>query len=268
MTVISILLYHSISGDPAPWIRRFAVTPDEFARQLDIIGEQGTATLTVSELVAALDRDPAGLPERTVLITFDDGFADFHEHALPALAERGLASTLYVTTGFVGGRTGHGEADGERMLDWAQLAELRDAGVEIGGHTHSHPQLDTLRRRRAAEEIERCKSLLEERLGVEVPSFAYPHGYFGARVRRLVVEAGYHSACAVKNALSSSSDDRFAIARLTVEADTGLDRIGAWAGGAGAPPAWTRERLQTRGWRMYRRTRAALGRRSPVELLP
>jgi peptidoglycan/xylan/chitin deacetylase (PgdA/CDA1 family) len=268
MTVVPILLYHSVSDDPASWIRRFAVTPEAFRAHLALVAEHGAEALTVSGFVDALAHGPEALPARPVLITFDDGFADFHEHALPALADRGLASTLYVTTGFLGRRTGPGEASGERMLDWRQLAEVRDAGVEIGGHTHSHPQLDTLRPARAGDEVVRCKSLLEERLGVAVGSFAYPHGYFGPRVRRLVVEAGYSSACGVKNAFSSPGDDPFSLARLTVEATTPPSRIAAWLAGEGADSAWTSERVRTRAWRLYRRTGVALGLRSPAELLP
>jgi peptidoglycan/xylan/chitin deacetylase (PgdA/CDA1 family) len=268
MIVVPILLYHSISSDPAPWIRRFAVTPDAFRDHLDLVAEHGATALTVSAFVDALAHDPAALPARPVLITFDDGFADFHEQALPALVDRGLASTLYVTTGFLGRRTGGGEASGERMLDWRQLAEVRAAGVEIGGHTHSHPQLDTLRTSRVTAEVVRCKSLLEQRLSIAVGSFAYPHGYFGRRVRRLVVKAGYSSACGVKNAFSSPSDDPFSLARLTVEATTPSSQIAAWLGGEGAQSAWTNERMRTRAWRLYRRTGVAFGLRSPVELLP
>jgi peptidoglycan/xylan/chitin deacetylase (PgdA/CDA1 family) len=268
MTAIPILLYHSISSDPASWIRRFAVSPDAFESHLDLLIDRGATTLTVSALADAMAQDPVELPARTVLITFDDGFADFHEYALPALVDRGLASTLYVTTGFLGGRTGGGDASGERMLDWSQLAEVSAAGVEIGGHSHSHPQLDMLRSRRAADEVTRCKSRLEQELGVEVRSFAYPHGYFGPRVQRLVVEAGYSSACAVKNAFSSTVDDIFSLARLTVETATPPAQIAAWLAGEGAPAAWANERLRTRAWRLYRRSRVTLGLRSPVELPP
>jgi peptidoglycan/xylan/chitin deacetylase (PgdA/CDA1 family) len=154
------------------------------------------------------------------------------------------------------------------MLDWPQLAEVRAAGVEVGGHTHSHPQLDTLRTSRAVAEVVRCKSRLEERLGVPVGTFAYPHGYSGPRVRRLVVEAGYSSACGVKNAFSSPTDDPFTLARLTVEATTPPSQIAAWLAGDGAQTAWTSERMRTRAWRLYRRAGVALGLRSPVELLP
>jgi len=91
---IPILLYHSIADDPDPWIRRFAVTPRAFAAHLDLIAARGATTLTVSAYVDALARGPSALPEAPVLITFDDGFADFRDAALPALLARGMAATL------------------------------------------------------------------------------------------------------------------------------------------------------------------------------
>jgi peptidoglycan/xylan/chitin deacetylase (PgdA/CDA1 family) len=265
MTVIPILLYHSVSADPASGIEPFAVTPETFARHLDLLVERRATPLTVSAFADLLTNDPEGLPDRPVLITFDDGFADFHEHALPALLDRDIGATLYVTTGFIGRRVGDSEPSGERMLDWSQLAEVREAGVEIGGHTHSHPQLDTIPASQAGAELIRCKEILEERLGVEVPSFAYPHGYFSPTVRRLVVETGYRSACAVKNAFSSTADDRFSLARLTVEAVTQPAQIAAWLAGEGAPHVREKERARTRAWRLYRRTRVTLsGSYSPA----
>jgi peptidoglycan/xylan/chitin deacetylase (PgdA/CDA1 family) len=268
MIVVPILLYHSISSDPAPWIRPFAITPETFCSHLDLVVDRGGTALTVSAFAAALTPGARALPERPILITFDDGFADFHEHALPALADRGLGATLYVTTGFVGRRPESGQASGERMLDWAQLAEVRDAGIEIGGHSHSHPQLDALPGTQAAGEISRCKEILEGQVGVPVTSFAYPHGYSSPNVRRLVAESGYRSACGVKNALSSLADDPFSLARLMVEDTTPVAQVAAWLAGEDAPVAPVRERLRTRGWRIYRRAGVALGLRSPVELLP
>ena len=251
---IPILLYHSISDDPDPWIRRFAVTPRTFARHLDLVAASGGATLTVSAFADALARGPAALPERPVLITFDDGFADFRDAALPALLARDMAATLYATTGFLG-RRGPG---GARMLDWRDLPDMAwgSGAVEIGGHTHTHPQLDIVGPARAREEITRCRTQLEDVLGTAPRSFAYPHGYSTAAVRAMVREAGFDAACAVRNAFSSAGDDRFALARLTVRADTPDERIEAWLRGEGAPVARRHEAVRTRAGRLARRVRA------------
>jgi peptidoglycan/xylan/chitin deacetylase (PgdA/CDA1 family) len=265
MTTVPILLYHSISRDPIQWIRPFTVTPETFRRHLDVVAESGATPLTVSAFVAAV-AGGATLPPRPVLITFDDGFADFYDEALPALLERNIDSTLYVTTGFVSARAGAEESRGAQMLDWEQLAKVSAAGVEIGAHGHSHAQLDAIPTSRAAAEISHCRSLLEDRLQGEITSFAYPHGYSSPRVRRLVRQAGYRSACGVKNTFSSTRDDRFALARLMLRSDTPLARVDAWLAGKGAPVARPGESARTRLWRVYRRAGVTLHLRPPVDL--
>jgi peptidoglycan/xylan/chitin deacetylase (PgdA/CDA1 family) len=263
---IPILLYHAISAESPPVIRPFAVTPESFRRHLDVVVASGVTILTISELVAA--RDAAMLPARPAAITFDDGFSDFYEIAQPALREHGLRATLYVATALLRGCPWSESfpALGASMLDWSLLQAVAEDGTEIGAHSHTHPHLDTLRRDHARDEIVRPKRLLEEELQREVPSFAYPNGYSSAAVRRLVREAGYRSACSVKNALSSPDDDRFSLARLTVRATTSLTELGEWLQGRGAPPALQRERARTRGWRLYRRTRAAATGRPTSDL--
>ncbi len=177
-------------------------------------------------------------PEQTVVITFDDGFADFAEHALPVLTGYELTSTMYVVTGCVGSTSTWLESVGEGdrpMLGWSDIESLAKAGVEIGAHTHSHPQLDIINRDTAWEEIRRSRGVLQDRLGHEIPSFAYPFGFHGPRIRALVERAGFTSACAVKDALSGPGDDPLAIARVIVPGDTGGRHARRPAGRAGAP---------------------------------
>ena len=254
---VPILLYHSVSNDPDPWIRRFAVATGAFSWHLDLIAVHGATTLTVSAFVDALS-GAAELPERPVLITFDDGFADFGATALPALREREMVATLYPATDFVGRRS----PGGAPMLGWDDLCELAVSDdVEVGGHTVTHPQLDAIPPARARLEIAQCKATLEDRLGPSIRTFAYPHGYSSAAVRAIVREEGYDSACAVKNAFSSVDDDRFALARLTVRADTPIAEIDAWLAGREARLAPRRERARTRAGRIARRVRAQARRR-------
>ncbi|MEE6169107.1 MULTISPECIES: polysaccharide deacetylase family protein [unclassified Mycolicibacterium] len=258
MPVIPILLYHSVTSDPDDWIAPYTVTPRDFAHHVELILESGRTAMTVSELHDGL-QGRAPLPDRPVVITFDDGFADFAEVS-DVLAAHDLPSTLYITTGALVGRASR-PADmalpPAPMLDWSQLAELVERNVEIGGHTHTHPQLDTLRTSVATDEIRRCKHLLEDELGQAVQSFAYPHGFHSARVVRAVEGAGYRSACAVMDALSSEADRAFALARLTVRSSTTAEQIAAWLDGRDARVAPYPERLRTKGWRAYRRIRGA-----------
>jgi peptidoglycan/xylan/chitin deacetylase (PgdA/CDA1 family) len=264
VALVPILLYHSISSEPMPLIRDFAIDARTFGDHLDLVVERGLEPLTVSAFLEAARAGDTALLERAVVITFDDGFEDFASAALPALRERGLSATLYVTTGLLrdGPEPPLDQDLARHMLSWSQLAALGGSDdVEIGGHSVTHPHLDTLGGARVRDEVGRCKRLLEDALGHEVRTFAYPHGYSGPRVQRAVREAGYSGACGVKNALSSEADDTLSLARLMVYSSTTSDEVAAWLDRRGAPPPPGRESLKTRGWRAYRHGRAILTRR-------
>lgn len=264
---VPILMYHSVSWHAAPRFGPYNVTPAEFASQMTYLAEHGYTTLGVSQFVHARNGGRSKLPERPVVLTFDDGFADFHEHALPILRRRGFAATVYVVTGYVGDTSRWLELDGEAnrlMLTWDQLAEMCIAGIEIGAHSHTHPQLDILQEALAGDEITRSKRLLEEHLGQSIDSFAYPFGYYTAGLQRIVREAGFTSACAGKFVMSSTRDDRFALSRLMVRPEIGLEAFGALLTNMNwfVPPAVGR--LLAWGWRLRRRS-AGYRQRSGLE---
>lgn len=260
MTNIPILLYHSISEKVAPLFQKWAVHPVRFSEQLDFLRSHGYTPLSVAQLAEARTGGRC-LPERPVVITFDDGFADFYTGALPALKKHGFVATLFLTTDHIGktSRWLTAEGEGDRpMLSWEQVSELGRYGVECGAHTRTHPQLDTLSRTRARDEIVGSKGALERNLGKPVVSFAYPHGYHSATTKTLVKQAGFSAACAVKHAMSNQTDDPFALARIIVEAETDLPTFKDLLSGRGLQPAPSGERWQTKGWRMARRLQQSL----------
>ena len=169
-----------------------------------------------------------------------------------------IRDRLYVATGAIGGTPRWLDDIGcatMPMLDWDQLRELRAEGCEIGAHTVSHPPLDCLALSAADVEIRASRDVLTRELDQPVTTFAYPHGHHDRRTRQLVVDAGFVGACAVKNALSHSGDDPFALARVTITSDlTDHDVAGVLDGTAvGLAPA--RERLRTTVYRAVRRRR-------------
>jgi peptidoglycan/xylan/chitin deacetylase (PgdA/CDA1 family) len=264
---VPILLYHSISADATPQFKRWAVHPTTFAAHMAYLQDRQYTPVTVSRMTEAILDPTVPLPARPVVITFDDGLADFYSGALPVLVAHGFVATLYITTGFVGRTSSWLSPLGEGarpMLTWSQIAEIQAGGVECGAHTVSHPQLDIISRARAREEIIHCKSRLEQRLGRAAATFAYPSGYYDVTLRRFVREAGYLSACGVKHAMSTTTDDRFALARIVVTdpPDPKLANFDELLTGKGLPVAPTRRRLGTRGWRLARRATALLERRS------
>lgn len=229
---VPILMYHSVSDQATRRFRQFVVPPALFAGHMYHLRKQAYTPISVTRLVSAFFAGNAvgeALPERPVVITFDDGFADFFSEALPILTQYGFTATLYITTAFVN-NTGrwlrHEGETGRQMLTWNQLAKVSAQGIEIGAHSHRHRQLDTLPQALAREEIVRSKRLLEDHLGRAIDSFAYPFGYSSPLVRQLVRDAGFTSACAVKHALSSAASDPFALARLMVNADTAVEAFG------------------------------------------
>lgn len=260
-TTIPILLYHSVAENVTPRFSKWAVTPQLFAAHMAYLHEHHYTPVTVTQLAQAMNDRRVCLPDRPLVLTFDDGLADFYTGALPFLKRYDFIATLYITTGFVGGvsRWLRPEGEGMRpMLTWRQIADIDASGIECGGHSHSHPQLDTLAPAAAREEIVRCKVELEQHLGRPVETFAYPHGYYSLIVRRLVQQAGYTSACAVKHALSSLSDDRFALARIIVARNTDVASLDRLLTGQGLHVGPIHERLQTKGWRLVRQSAGLL----------
>jgi len=247
--IIPVLLYHSVGEDQPRGHSWGAVSSEQFRAHVEMIAATGRKSLTISTLVAML-RGEQPLVDRPVAITFDDGYADTYQ-AVRTLRRRGLSATVYVTTGGIGAT---------RWLSAEHIAELADlGGVEIGSHAVRHRRLDELDDPELAYEVRASKHLLEQVTSRSVMSFSYPHGAYDRRVRAAVIEAGYHSATTVKNALSHPGDDPFAIARFTVTGATSTARIGEVLEGKRIPVAWSGERMRTRAYRMVRRTRRRLG---------
>jgi peptidoglycan/xylan/chitin deacetylase (PgdA/CDA1 family) len=247
-------MYHSLSDRARPRFRKFALAPVLFAEQMAYLAQQRYTTLTVSQYVAARTAGMA-LPESIVVLTFDDGFADFYSEALPVLKKYGFVATLYVATAFVNDTSRFLRREQETarsMLTWDQLIEIVAAGIECGAHSHRHAQLDVLPRDIARDEIVRSKQLLEQKLSRPVASFAYPYGYYQAAVKHMVQGAGYSSACAVRYRMSSPADDAFALSRLIVTAETDLKRFVELMNGRSPQLHPVYERTRAWAWRCLR----------------
>lgn len=245
---IPVLLYHRIGaaeGDP------FAVAPEQFSEQVRLIAASGRTPVTIGELAEGIQgRGP--LPARPVALTIDDAYEDTPRAVAESLAND-LPVTVYVTTGTL---------DRPGMLSTPQLRALAGIGpkVELGAHSESHPHLDSLPPADVRQELLASKRSLEQVVNRPVETFAYPHGAYDESVRAAVIDAGYRSATAVKNAISHPGDDPWAIARYTVTSATTPERLADILEGRGAPLAWRRERLRTRAARTARRVRRRIAR--------
>ncbi|WP_049568202.1 polysaccharide deacetylase family protein [Nonomuraea sp. SBT364] len=262
MIRVPILMYHSVSDRPNDETRPHSVRPGDLDEQLAYLSEAGFSPLTLGDLVAALNKNNGrSLPAKPVVITFDDGYADFHGRALPLLDKHGHPATVFLTSGWVA--DAGDDAAGrplDDMLTWGQAREAAQSGIEIGGHSHSHPQLDQLPTEQLRQELRRNKGLLEDTLGTPVATMAYPYGYSSARVRREVRKAGYFAACAVGNTIAADRHDMLAIPRLTVARHTTIGMFKRAVEGTGVPLIYLRERILTKGYAVVRRTRYGLRR--------
>jgi peptidoglycan/xylan/chitin deacetylase (PgdA/CDA1 family) len=255
-SAVPILMYHEVAGpaDTASWL---AVPPAAFAAQLAQLQAAGRTTITLSALAAGL-AGQAELPARPVVLTFDDGYADFHQTALPLLLAHGFTATVFVTTGWLADAGPALRPRPGPMLCWPQVREVAAAGIEIGAHSHTHRELDQLRAGQLEHELRDSKSLLEDRLGGNVPALAYPFGYSSPYVRQAARAAGYAHACAVGNLLASQASDPFALPRLTVRHSTGQATFQQLAQGQRVPLIYAKDRALTRGYAVVRRSRAVL----------
>ncbi|GGU94528.1 hypothetical protein GCM10010260_32110 [Streptomyces filipinensis] len=252
-TPVPILMYHSVATAPNDATRALSVAPEAFAEQMALIGDLGLTPVTTAGL-AARWRSGRPLPARPVLITFDDGYEGVHRHALPVLSRHGFPATLFVSTGWL--RGAHDTGGGlDTMLDWPQVRDLAAAGVEIGGHSHSHPQLDQLDDAPLRTELSRCTEIVADELGTRPVSFAYPYGYSSRRVREAVRADGYTQALAVGNALARRRQGPYALQRVTVRRGTGVEEFERLLQGRAIARTFARDRALTKGYALVRRSR-------------
>ncbi len=169
------------------------VTTLERALALLIDGTDGTAATGATGVTDGTGGtgDPGG-PD-PVVVTFDDGTADFADRALPILARHGIPATLYVATDFV--ETGREFPDAGVPLTWSALHDCVASGlVTVGSHTHTHALLDRLAPERVADELDRSVELIGERLGVRAEHFAYPKALMPSPAADAAVRSRFRSA--------------------------------------------------------------------------
>ncbi len=260
MRMIPVLMYHSLSSEAGYRFRPFTLPPEMFNDHLQYLHENRYNPITVAQLSGMLFGGQTPLPERPVVITFDDGFLDFYEFAMPALKKYSFSATVFIVTSLVDGCSIWLRPEGEedrKMLSWSHILEMDRAGIECGSHSHTHADLDIVPRDVAQKEITLSKEVLEQKLGHAINTFCYPYGHYDWKVREMVEQAGYQAACAVRNALCHEEDHRFSLARITISNRTTVGQLAALLNGNGLQPANDKEALITKTWRNVRRLRQA-----------
>ncbi len=203
--VVIALCYHDIGDDKT---RALNIPLDEFTKEMQALKDNGFTVIGMQDFLA-WRRGEKAIPNKSALITIDDGWVSAYENAWPILKKYNYPFTLFIYINYIG--------TGGKSIRWDQLAEMRDAGVDIEPHTYSHSDLKKpgalVDKTTAAlvakdvaalgvdgwlhKEVIGSKQMLEKQLGIKANVFAYPFGIYDEKVRQLVKEAGYEAAFTV-----------------------------------------------------------------------
>ncbi len=223
---VPVLMYHRVA-DPRPirteMERALNVAPQDFAAQMRWLRSNGYTTITQSQLHAAM-AEGASLPDKPVLITFDDGYIDISKTVMPILRRHGMVATAYVITSRV---TGPDRA----FMKFRALRRIEAAGIEVGSHTANHLDLTASSDATVLSELEESRATLERGLGHPVQWLCYPAGRFDARVEALARRAGYALAVTTEPGSVHDRARPFAISRVRVSNTTGVAGLRQALGG-------------------------------------
>ncbi|MFA5363446.1 MAG: family 10 glycosylhydrolase [Candidatus Omnitrophota bacterium] len=216
---VPILLYHHIADLPAGAgraQRRWTISPEKFDAQMGWVAQHGFHPVTMAQLNAYL-KHGLPLPYKPIVISFDDGWKDQYRNAVPILKKYNFSATFFIITDSVG----HSD-----YMNWEQVREMSDSGMDIEPHSHTHSRLSVLPPEQAWREISGSKRLLEDNLHKPVSVFAYPYGSYGEDVISMVKDAGFDSAVTV-NGLNGGylfrADRSYVLSRYAVEGEDNLD---------------------------------------------
>ena len=208
---MNVLTYHSLDDSDSV----ISVRPEVFAWQMRRLAAQGYQGLRFDALVDAWVNGTS-LPDKAVVITFDDAYMNVAEHAAPVLTELGFSATIFFPNDKAGGYNDWPGQDSSiprlSIMAWDEARRLSDAGFELAGHTAAHLSLPTLRPDEARREIVDAKHAMEDRIGAPVRTFAYPFGHWDD-VSLALVREHYLGACTARLG-GARSDDHHLVSRI------------------------------------------------------
>ena len=198
------------------------ITKADFEAQMQQLKDEGITVIPMHDFLA-WKRGEKDIPAKSAVITLDDGWKSQYEAAWPILKKFDYPFTLFVYTDYVKG----GPKSGGESISWEQLAELRDAGVDIGGHTISHKDLRGPRHGPPPpdyeawlwNELNGSKQIIEQRLGVKIEALALPFGFYNARVQEAAKKAGYEAVFTVYGQKIGYGSPNNALGRFMIEAN-------------------------------------------------
>ena len=200
---ILVLNYHQINNSFTP----LAVPVNDFDAQMSYLSEQGYVTITPDELAEGLEGN-LNLPEKPVLITFDDGYIDNYTNAFPILKKYGFRATIFIIPGFT--------SQNPKYMTWEQLKEMEQNGIVMQSHTLNHKALEELPDDEIRSELLNSKLILEEQLGHEINFLAYPTGTYNVHIAGIARDVGYKGAYTIKYGNVDLGSNMYALERVPI----------------------------------------------------
>ena len=206
-----ILMYHGTPSSGGDDI--YALSASLFRRHLDYLMDHGWHTLTLGKLMNGGD-----YPERSVVITFDDGYEDNFENAFLPLLSRGMVATWFIVASAIGGASNWLKGNGRNrpLLTRGQILDMDQAGMEIGSHGYRHVSYPALSREEQQEEMVASREKLEDLLGKSVQGFAFPYGNYNEESLEALRYSGYSYACTTRSGRFNPMEDPFQVRRVTI----------------------------------------------------
>ncbi|MGE5606091.1 MAG: polysaccharide deacetylase family protein [Bacteroidota bacterium] len=219
---IPALTYHRIISKASSI---YDYTPEQLEGHLQYLKEHGYTPITALEMVEML-ANPGQLPEKPVVLTFDDGHKSHYTTVFPLLKKFGYRATFFVYTDVIAEKS-------EKQLTWDELRTMSREGMDIQSHTKSHPRLTQAKKnesqavylKRLQSEIQGSKGILEEKLEQEVDILAYPYGWFNQTIETMAVEAGYRGIFTVNWGVNSLTENPLRIKRRVMENTMGPEEL-------------------------------------------
>jgi peptidoglycan/xylan/chitin deacetylase (PgdA/CDA1 family) len=210
-TFLPILTFHTLDDQSAV----ISFPPRVFRRGMARLHENGYRTINFLETVDFMRlRKP--FPERSFVITFDDGYESVYDQAFPILQDYGMTATIFLTVG-ERRRLKPGERlpslEGRPMLSWKEIEEMKQCGITFGAHTLTHPDLTDLPQEQIEKEICDSKAVIENAVNTPVSCFAYPYGRYNDRVRE-ITRKYFACACSDTLGLITAESDLYALKRV------------------------------------------------------
>ena len=229
MKRVPILMYHRISDIPGD---RNSVPPYIFKQQMELLWRAGYKTVSLIQLIDTLNRGFT-LPDKSVVITFDDGYVDNITNALPIMTSYDFRGTVFPIANWVG-KPNDWESYKNKpscmTMNWDQLHHWINEGMELGSHTCTHRDLTRLSLNELEDELYGSKEMFEQKLGYSLNTLCYPYGYHNRLVRKTTYDAGYNGGIAIFDGVQLWGMNPFALPRIQITSkDTGrtfLRKIG------------------------------------------